>query len=147
MKVAEMFSLSISFDVKIFKDFNGSGAHTNFSTEIMRSGKKGMPYIYDMMKIFEKKHQDHLMVYGEENFKRLTGIHETSSMKKFSFGVGNRAASFRIPSSVMAANGKGYIEDRRPGSNIDPYVVTALICDTALIPEQDSLAKPMLAHF
>lgn len=75
------------------------------------------------------------MVYGEENFKRLTGIHETSSMDKFSYGVGNRAASFRIPTSVMNANGKGYIEDRRPGSNIDPYVVSAMIADTALVPE------------
>ena len=88
-----------------------------------------------MMKKFAKKHQEHLLVYGEENFKRLTGIHETSSMETFSYGVGNRAASFRIPSQTKADNGKGYIEDRRPGSNIDPYLVCGMICDTALIPE------------
>lgn len=60
-------------------------------------------------------------------------MHETSSVDKFSFGVANRAASFRIPTSTNAANGKGYIEDRRPASNIDPYIVGALIADTSLL--------------
>lgn len=82
--------------------------------------------------------------YGEDNKKRLTGIHETSSFKDFSYGTGNRAASFRIPTSVTAANGKGYIEDRRPASNIDPYVVASLIVDTACI--EKSLAEPMIKH-
>jgi glutamine synthetase len=52
-------------------------------------------------------------------------------MKKFSYGVGNRAASVRIPTST-AAEKKGYIEDRRPASNIDPYLVSAIIVDTTL---------------
>ena len=105
----------------------------------MRAGTKGMKYIYDMMALFEKKHKLHINVYGEENYKRLTGIHETSSCDKFSFGVADRTASFRIPSSTFAANGKGYIEDRRPASNIDPYIVGALIADTTLL-DQTSLA-------
>ena len=69
-------------------------------------------------------------MYGEDNHLRLTGHHETSSSDKFSWGVGNRAASFRIPTSVRAANGKGYIEDRRPASNICPYTVSAIVFDT-----------------
>ena len=72
-------------------------------------------------------------MYGDDNQKRLTGIHETSSMSSFSFGVGNRNASFRIPTSTMHARGKGYIEDRRPASNIDPYLATAMIVDTGVL--------------
>ena len=53
-------------------------------------------------------------------------------MDKFNYGCGNRAASFRIPTSVMADNGKGYIEDRRPASNVDPYVASAIIFDTGV---------------
>ena len=93
-----------------------------------------MKYITDMMEKFDKKHALHISVYGAGNEKRLTGHHETSSSTKFSYGSGNRAASFRIPTSVMNANGKGYIEDRRPASNMDPYIVTSIIFDTGVLP-------------
>lgn len=84
-----------------------------------------------MMKEFEAKHKLHIELYGAGNNKRLTGIHETSSMETFSYGCGNRACSFRIPTQTMHDNGKGYIEDRRPASNICPYTVSALIFDTS----------------
>lgn len=72
-------------------------------------------------------------MYGD-NSKRLTGKHETSSREKFTSGVGDRSASVRIPTTT-AAESKGYIEDRRPASDIDPYVVTASILDTTLLLE------------
>ena len=134
MRVAEEYGLVISLDPKIFAEWNGSGCHTNFSTETMRAGTGGMKYIDDMMTKFSAKHALHISLYGSGNDKRLTGEHETSSATVFSYGCGNRAASFRIPTSVMAANGKGYIEDRRPASNIDPYVVSAIIFDTGVLP-------------
>ena len=84
-------------------------------------------------------------MYGEDNAARLTGIHETSSMDKFSYGVGNREVSVRIPTSVAHANGKGYFEDRRPGSNIDPYVVSAMIFDTCMLKE--SKAGKLVDHY
>jgi glutamine synthetase len=84
-------------------------------------------------------------MYGAGNDQRLTGEHETSSMTQFSYGCGNRAASFRIPTSVMASNGKGYIEDRRPASNIDPYAVSAIIFDTGVLAE--SKAGPLVEHY
>ena len=111
----------------------------------MRKGTEGMKYIDDMMVKFSEKHLLHMKLYGEGNEKRLTGHHETSSYTKFSYGAGNRAASFRIPTSTKADNGKGYIEDRRPASNIDAYVVSAIVLDTACI--KDTLALPMIEAY
>jgi len=145
MRVAEEYGLVISYDPKIFAEWNGSGCHSNFSTETMRAGTGGMKYIDDMMAKFSAKHALHISLYGAGNDKRLTGHHETSSATEFSYGCGNRAASFRIPTSTMAANGKGYVEDRRPASNIDPYIVSSIIFDTGVLPE--SKAETMVKHY
>jgi glutamine synthetase len=110
----------------------------------MRDGEGGMKYITDMLELLGTKHAEHISVYGDDNHKRLTGHHETSDMKTFSYGVGNRASSFRIPTST-AAEKKGYVEDRRPASNIDPYLVTAMIVDTSLC--HSKLSQPMLDHY
>ena len=147
MRCAEEQSLVISFAPKLFADWNGSGCHTNFSTLTMREGSKGMKYIEDMMFKFSAKHELHMEMYGEGNKARLTGHHETSSFQKFSYGTGNRAASFRIPTQTRHDNGKGYIEDRRPASNIDPYLVGAIIADTGILEDGESKATPMIEHF
>ena len=92
-----------------------------------------MEYILSMMKKFGAKHRLHIDIYGDGNQDRLTGTHETANIDTFTFGVGNRAASFRIPTQVAHDDGKGYIEDRRPASNIDPYVVASMIFDTSVL--------------
>jgi glutamine synthetase len=144
-RVAEDYGIDISIAPKLFPEWNGSGCHTNFSTKTMRSGEGKMKYLEDMMEKFSAQHKKHITLYGEDNHLRLTGHHETSSVETFSYGVGNRAASFRIPTSVRADNGKGYIEDRRPASNIDPYVVASIIFDTGVL--NSTKGEPLVAQY
>ena len=91
-----------------------------------QGGKKMFDDICEELK---SKHKEHMKVYGLYNEKRLTGLHETQHWSKFSYGVSDRGASIRIPWQV-AVDKKGYLEDRRPSANMDPYVVTKLIVET-----------------
>lgn len=102
-----------------------------------------MEYIESIIKNLVPSHQLHIAIYGN-NEKRLTGHYETSSKDVFSYGVGNRACSVRIPTTT-AAEKKGYIEDRRPASDADPYVVAAAIINSTLL--KDSIIDPLVDHY
>jgi len=89
----------------------------------------GIKVIEDACEKLKKTHKRHMGIYGAHNEERLTGLHETCSIHEFRYGVSDRGASIRIPMATANA-GKGYLEDRRPSANMDPYQVCTAIVAT-----------------
>ena len=130
-RTAEKYGMAINWEPKPIKgDWNGSGMHANFSNTLLRTC--GDQAVYDAVcKAFEPVVADHIAVYGADNDQRLTGAHETQSIDQFSYGVSDRGASIRIPIATVENGWKGWLEDRRPASNADPYKVASIIVKTA----------------
>lgn len=129
-RVAEGHGVGINYHCKpVQGDWNGSGMHANFSNTTLRTC--GSQDIYEAIcQAFEPRIKEHIDVYGADNDQRLTGLHETQSIDKFSYGVSDRGASIRIPIGTVENGWKGWLEDRRPASNADPYMVASAIIAT-----------------
>lgn len=131
-RIGEAHNIRINLDPKpVTGDWNGSGMHTNFSNSTLRTCGNKETYskicqAFGTQEAIER----HIAVYGADNHLRLTGKHETQSIDKFSFGVSDRGASIRIPIGTVESGYKGWLEDRRPASNADPYKVAAEIINT-----------------
>ena len=132
MRLCEKYGVDVNWHCKPLGkdvDWNGSGMHSNFSTTYMRE-VGGKEYFEALMAAFDKYKNEHIAVYGPDNHLRLTGLHETQSIDKFNYGVANRGASVRVPHSFVNNNYKGYLEDRRPNSQGDPYKIAGRILQT-----------------
>jgi glutamine synthetase len=130
-RLAEEYGLGIEYHPKPLgdTDWNGSGMHANFSNTTLRTC--GSKETYETIcEAFRPVVKEHIDVYGAYNDQRLTGDHETQSINEFSYGVSDRGASIRIPIMTVEKGWKGWLEDRRPASNGDPYKIAARIIKT-----------------
>ncbi len=129
-RLCEEYAVDVNYHCKPLKgDWNGSGMHANFSTDKLRD-EGGKEYFDKLMAQFEKNTMEHIAVYGPDNDMRLTGLHETQSIDKFSWGIADRGASVRVPHGFAKNDWKGYLEDRRPNSQGDPYAIASRILKT-----------------
>jgi glutamine synthetase len=131
-RLCEKYAIDVEYHCKplgIDADWNGSGMHANFSTSYMRE-TGGKAYFEALMAAFDKNKEEHIAVYGPDNHLRLTGLHETQSIDMFSYGVADRGASIRVPHSFVNNGYKGYLEDRRPNSQGNPYQIASRILKT-----------------
>ncbi|GFO80827.1 MAG: glutamine synthetase [Methyloceanibacter sp.] len=141
-RLTEKYGIDIEYHCKPLgdTDWNGSGMHCNFSTAYLRE-VGGEEYFKALMKAFEDHLEEHIAVYGPDNHMRLTGKHETAPWNKFSWGVADRGASIRVPHSFIRNGYRGYLEDRRPNSQGDPYAIASQVLQTvASVPAAASAA-------
>ncbi len=130
-RIAMNEGVRVNYHPKPLSIYNGSGCHINFSTKSMRE-ENGLDIIMMAINKLQIKHDYHMQNYGKDNRKRMTGRHETASYDKFTWGVGSRNTSVRIGNDTYK-NNKGYFEDRRPASNIDPYLAASILFETCCL--------------
>ncbi|GJQ88142.1 hypothetical protein Trydic_g13147 [Trypoxylus dichotomus] len=136
-RISEEYGLYTCLHPKRFDNMPGCSCHVNFSTKVTRKDN-GLSTLEGYMQKLSKRHEEHLRKYdpygGQQNKLRLTGKDGTSAVDNFTSGVGDKSLSVRITKETETKK-KGYIEDRRPASNSDPYAVCDMVVRTCLLDE------------
>lgn len=136
-RISEEYGTHICYHPKRYENLSGSSCHVNFSTKATRKDN-GLSTLQEYMQKLSKRHDEHLKKYdpygGEQNKRRLTGKDGASAADTFSSGVGDKNLSVRITKESETKK-KGYVEDRRPAANGDPYAVCDMIVRTCLLDE------------
>ncbi|XP_037506277.1 glutamine synthetase-like [Rhipicephalus sanguineus] len=124
-RVAEDFDVVVSFEPRPFKssEVPGGAGHINFSTKSSR-GEGGLDWINKAITKLELNHELHLAAYDprkeKSNEERLKGNLLATPQREFSAGVASKTVCVRVPRQTQVA-GRGFLEDRRPGANVEPY--------------------------
>ena len=128
-RVCEDFGVYCTLDPPIPGDWNGAGMHTNFSTK--NAAPRASPRSSRRSASSARRRRS----TSPRTAKATSAPHrqQTADINTFSYGVANRGCSIRIPRGTEAA-GCDYLEDRRPSSNCDPYIVTSMIFNTCTDP-------------
>ncbi len=132
LRLTEKYGVDIEFHCKPLgdTDWNGSGMHANFSTAYMRE-VGGKDYFEALMKAFEKNSRGpHRSLWSGQPHAPDRQARDAPSIHQFSYGVADRGASIRVPHSFVNNGYKGYLEDRRPNSQGDPYQIASQILKT-----------------
>lgn len=132
LRLTEQHNIVASLDPQpVPGDWSGTGAPVKFSTADSRDPGRGLATIDAHVRLLQQAHLHHLMLYGPGNAKRLAGSGKATCVAQFTAGIEDRAASICVPQSTALA-GCGHYEDRRPASNMDPYLVTMMLACTTL---------------
>uniref|UniRef100_K1PQH3 glutamine synthetase n=1 Tax=Magallana gigas TaxID=29159 RepID=K1PQH3_MAGGI len=140
-RLAETFGVRVSFRPAPLPGVRTiAGGHLNFSTVQMRE-EGGTRYIMHAIELLSKSHQQELFKCYDpspdsENTKRMESQnteHWIPKVDEFTFGVGlKRSTTVRIP-KLVDMDGRGYFEDRRPGSNMDPYAAADVLVRACIL--------------
>ncbi|CAL9689677.1 unnamed protein product [Knipowitschia caucasica] len=139
LRVCEDFRLVPSFHPKpVDSPKWASGGHMNYSTRSMRA-EGGLSHILSSVQSLSRSHSEHMQIYGSEqqNQQRLNGVKPNSDFHTFTWSIAGRKTSIRIPGFVHQA-GRGYLEDRRPPSDCDPYLVCSALVQTCIRDQDDT---------